>query len=51
MPNAAILRAAPRTDVDAFFGCLPSKGICASIEDMNNAIEDGWAGKWDEDYA
>jgi len=51
IPDGAVLRAVPRTGIDAFFECLPDKGISASVEDMNKAIEDAWAGKHDEDHA
>jgi antitoxin PrlF len=44
-PGGAIIKAAPRGDIERFFGCLPDKGISASIDDMNKAIEDGWAGR------
>jgi antitoxin PrlF len=43
MPDGAVIRAASRTDIDAFFGCLPNKGLSVSIDDMNKAIADGWA--------
>lgn len=39
----AELRAAS-SDLSAFFGCLPARGKSVSIEAMNRAIEDGWAG-------
>jgi len=43
LPGGAMIRAAPRTSIDAFFGCLPDKGLTVSINDMNKAIADGWA--------
>lgn len=39
----AELRAAS-SDLSEFFGCLPGRGKPVSIEEMNRAIEDGWAG-------
>jgi antitoxin PrlF len=45
MPDGAVIRGAPRTSIDAFFGCLPNKSLSVSIDDMNKAIADGWAKK------
>jgi bifunctional DNA-binding transcriptional regulator/antitoxin component of YhaV-PrlF toxin-antitoxin module len=47
-PGSAILRAAPRGEISAFFGALPeppkgSTGV--SVEEMNTAIARGWAGR------
>jgi len=44
-PREALIKAAARTSIDAFFGCLPKKRLSVSIDDMNEAIIDGWAGK------
>jgi antitoxin PrlF len=44
-PRSALIRAASGNSIEGFFGCLPDKGLTASVEDMNRAIEDGWAGR------
>lgn len=39
------MKAASAGAIEAFFGSVPDKGQSVSIEDMNKAIADGWAGK------
>jgi len=43
-PHGALIRAAPRDYIEAFFGCLPARRVSVSLEDMDRAIEEGWAG-------
>lgn len=43
--HGVMIRAAPQANIDAFFACLPVRNQAVSIEDMNKAIEEGWAGK------
>jgi len=42
--HTARIRAAPTGRIDDFIGCLPSRGVTASVSDMNEAIASGWAG-------
>jgi antitoxin PrlF len=44
-PHGAVIRAAPRDDIEQFFGCLPARPVSVSLDDMDRAIEDGWARK------
>lgn len=50
-PDGAFIRAASRDGIEAFFGSLPPRDQSVSIEDMNDAIADGWANGFSEDHA
>jgi hypothetical protein len=39
------VRAAPRGPLEDIFGIIPSGGVSVSIDEMNQTIADGWAGK------
>lgn len=47
LPSGRVeVRAAPKAGIEGFIGCLASPLTKPpSIEDMNDAIADGWAGK------
>ena len=43
-PHGALLQAASNAGIEAFFGCLPERDQAVSIDEMNQAVADGWAG-------
>lgn len=44
LPDRRVEIRPARTDLSQFFGCLPARGKSVSLDEMNRAIEDGWAG-------
>lgn len=46
LPDGRIeVRAAPKGDISDVFGMLDNNGVHMTIEEINEAIADGWAGK------
>ncbi len=44
-PGHVELHSPAKASIDAFISCLPNRGISAAIEDINQAIADGWSGR------